>query len=97
LVKGGAWGRAFDTVGVSYMQNKLSKDRRTFLEKGGVSFFIGDGSLSYKPETVFEGFYSLNVAKNTWLTADYQYISNPAYNAARGPVHVYAFRVHSEF
>jgi hypothetical protein len=97
LAKGGAWGRADDTVGVSYMQNKLSKDRRTFLEKGGVSFFIGDGSLSYKPETVFEGFYSLNVAKNTWLTADYQYISNPAYNAARGPVHVYALRVHSEF
>lgn len=97
LVKGGVWGRVDDTVGMSFLQNKLSKDRRTFLEKGGISFFIGDGSLAYKPESIFEGFYSFNVAKNTWLTADYQHISNPAYNAARGPVHVYAFRIHSQF
>jgi high affinity Mn2+ porin len=97
LIKGGAWGRADDTVGLSFMQNRLSNDRRKFLEAGGISFFIGDGSLSYKPENIFEGFYSVNVYKNTWLTADYQRISNPAYNASRGPVNVYAFRMHTEF
>jgi carbohydrate-selective porin OprB len=97
LIKGGAWGRADDTVGLSFMQNRLSNDRRNFLEAGGISFFIGDGSLSYKPENIFEGFYSVNVYKNTWLTADYQRISNPAYNASRGPVNVYAFRMHTEF
>lgn len=97
LIKGGTWSRADDTVGLSYMQNQLSGDRRKFLEAGGISFFIGDGSLSYKPETIFEGFYSFSIYKNTWLTADYQRISNPAYNASRGPVNVYAFRFHSEF
>ena len=97
LIKGGAWSRPEDNVGLSFMQNQLSNDRRKYLAAGGTSFFIGDGSLSYKPENIFEGFYSFGIYKNTWLTADYQRISNPAYNAARGPVSVYAFRLHSEF
>ena len=53
--------------------------------------------MSYKPENIAECFYSFGVYKNTWLTADYQRISNPAYNASRGPVSVYAFRLHAEF
>jgi hypothetical protein len=97
LIKGDAWSRADDTLGVSFMQNQLSVDRRKYLEAGGISYFIGDGSLSYKPENIFEGFYSFGIHKNTWLTFDYQHIENPAYNAARGPVNVYAFRLHSEF
>lgn len=97
LIKGARWGRAEDTVGLSWMRNSLSQDRRKFLEAGGISFFIGDGSLSYKPESIFEGFYSLHVYKNTWLTTDYQRISNPAYNASRGPVNVLALRLHTEF
>ena len=44
---------------------------------------IGDGALSYKAETIVEAFYSLQVTKGTWVTADYQRIANPAYNAAR--------------
>ena len=97
LIKGGAWSRPEDNVGLSFMQNQISNDRRKYLQAGGISFFIGDGSLSYKPENIFEGFYSFGIYKNTWLTADYQRISNPAYNSARGPVNVYAFRFHSEF
>ena len=97
LIKGAQWGRAEDTVGLSWMRNSLSQDRRKFLEAGGISFFIGDGSLSYKPESIFEGFYSLGVYKSTWLTMDYQRISNPAYNASRGPVNVLALRFHTEF
>jgi high affinity Mn2+ porin len=31
------------------------------------------------------------------LTADYQLITNPAYNADRGPVHVFSGRFHGEF
>jgi len=31
------------------------------------------------------------------LSADYQHISNPAYNADRGPVNVLAGRLHAEF
>ena len=97
LIQGSAWGRAQDTVGLSWMRNSLSNDRRNYLALGGISFFIGDGSLNYKPEDIFEGFYSFGIFKNTWLTADYQRINNPAYNASRGPVNVYAMRLHTEF
>ena len=96
LIKGGNWGRAADTVGLSLMRNTLSDERRHFLETGGISFFIGDGKLNYRPEDIFEGFYSLNLGKEYWLTADYQRIQNPAYNADRGPIDVYAFRLHME-
>ena len=96
-LKGSSWGRSTDTVGVALMMNGLSRARRQYLEAGGLSFFIGDGSLSYKPETILEAFYSVGVMKNVWLTGDYQHIQNPAYNAARGPVHVFAIRAHAEF
>jgi len=31
------------------------------------------------------------------LTLDYQYVTNPAYDAARGPVNIFGFRVRAEF
>ncbi|HEX7454441.1 MAG TPA: carbohydrate porin, partial [Gallionella sp.] len=78
VVKGAAWGRSEDGVGLSVMRNTLSDERRRFLEAGGISFFIGDGALRYRPEDIFEGYYSYGVAKGVWLTADYQRIQNPA-------------------
>jgi carbohydrate-selective porin OprB len=96
-IKGSSWGRAEDTVGLSLMRNTISDDRRRFLEAGGTSFFIGDGALRYRPEAIFEGYYSFNAGKGIWLTADYQRIQNPAYNADRGPMNVYALRMHAEF
>ncbi|MDD4930320.1 MAG: carbohydrate porin [Gallionella sp.] len=95
-IKGRAWGRADDGVGLSFMRNTLSAERRQFLEAGGTSYFIGDGALRYRPETIFEGYYNLNVARALWLSADYQRIQNPAYNADRGPMDVYALRLHAE-
>jgi hypothetical protein len=35
--------------------------------------------------------------KAMWFTADYQHISNPAYNADRGPVDIVSARYHAEF
>lgn len=96
-IKGDIWQRSEDTVGLSLMRNTLSDERRRFLEAGGISFFIGDGALRYRPEAIFEGYYSLNLGKGFWLTADYQRIQNPAYNAARGPIDVYAMRLHLEY
>ncbi|OIR05588.1 carbohydrate-selective porin, OprB family [mine drainage metagenome] len=96
LVKGDQWQRHGDTVGLSLMRNAISADRRRFLEAGGISFFIGDGKLNYRPEDIVEGFYSLSLGKDYWLTADYQRIQNPAYNADRGPIDVYALRFHLE-
>lgn len=97
LFDGARWGRPDDSVGVSWMQNTLSAQRRAFLAMGGTSFFIGDGKLNYRPETIIETFYSLGVAKEAWVTLDYQRVENPAYNASRGPVNVFALRLHADF
>jgi hypothetical protein len=96
-LKGTAWGRAQDTLGLSLVRNAISRDRRQYLELGGLSYFIGDGALRYRPEMLFEGYYSWALLKGLWLTADYQRIHNPAYNADRGPVDFYTLRVHAEF
>ena len=96
-IKGSGWHRALDTVGVGYIQNKISKDRQRYLEAGGLSFFIGDGALSYGAEQVFELYYSLQVWKSTYLTADYQRMWNPGFNTDRGPATFFGLRAHAEF
>jgi len=35
--------------------------------------------------------------KGTWLTADWQHVTNPGYNRDRGPAQVYNLRLHAEF
>ena len=32
----------------------------------------------------------MQLAKGVFVTADYQFLGNPAYNAVRGPAHVFA-------
>lgn len=97
LIKGNKWKRSGDSVGLSLMRTTLSPERRQFLAAGGISYFIGDGKLNYHPEDIFEGFYSWDLWRDNYITVDYQYIQNPAYNADRGPINVYAIRFHSEF
>ena len=96
-LKGAIWGRTQDTVGIALLSNALSQDRRDYLQAGGISFFIGDGALRYRPEAIFESYYNWNMAKHAWLTADYQHIANPAYNADRGPVEIFGMRLHLEY
>jgi len=96
-LKGNRWGRAADTVGVGYARNALSLDRRRYLEAGGLSFFLGDGGLNYQPEQIVEAYYSFNVWKSLYVTADAQRMWNPGYNADRGPANFFAVRVHAEF
>ena len=96
-LKGGAWQRGADTLGIALMRNMLGRDRRDYLAAGGISFFIGDGALRYKPEDIAEVYYSWNAARNTFLTLDYQRVNNPAYNADRGPVNFIALRLHAEY
>lgn len=96
-IKGGPWQRADDTVGVSLLRHGLSRERRRYLAAGGLSFFIGDGALRYRPEMVFEAYYSLSLVKGVWLTADYQLMQNPAYNGDRGPVSFTSLRFHAEY
>ncbi len=99
LLQGSLWGRGQDSVGVSYMVNRLSDARRRYLQNGGVSFFIGDGyrGLNTADERISETFYSWGVAPGHSLTLNWQRINHPGYNADRGPVSVWAARWHAEF
>jgi hypothetical protein len=94
---GGAWQRPKDRLGVALMANFLSVERRSYLTQGGISFFIGDGWLRYRPEQINEAYYSLALVPGAALTLDVQHVSNPAYNADRGPVTIYGARLHAEF
>ncbi|MBS0550637.1 MAG: carbohydrate porin, partial [Proteobacteria bacterium] len=53
--------------------------------------------LNYSPEKVIEGYYAFQVMKGFVATADYQLLIDPAYNADRGPVHVFSGRLHASF
>ena len=64
---------------------------------GGIDGFIGDGCLRVAMESVVEAFYSVYVADSVWLSADYQRLTNPAFNADRGPVDILGARAHAEF
>jgi high affinity Mn2+ porin len=96
-IKGAPWGRPGDTIGIAGAVNWISADLANYLAGGGLGIMIGDGALTYAPEVVAETYYSLQVAKGLFVTADYQYIANPAYNAVRGPVHVFSGRLMAKF
>ena len=97
VVTGALWGRNDDAVGIALVGNGLSRVHRDYLAAGGHGAFIGDGRLTYRPESIVEAYYSASVAKNAWLTLDYQRIANPAYNRDRGPVNVGSVRLHAQF
>ncbi|HEX4553807.1 MAG TPA: carbohydrate porin [Xanthobacteraceae bacterium] len=96
-IKGTAWGRAKDTVGIGAAINGLSPDHRDFIAAGGLGPLIGDGQLNYRTERILETYYSVALFDVMSLTFDYQLIVNPAYNADRGPVSVFSSRLHAEF
>jgi high affinity Mn2+ porin len=96
-IKGSYWGRPSDTIGVGGAINGLSAAHRDFLAAGGNGLLIGDGQLNYRPELILETYYAYALGKNLTLTADYQLITNPAYNADRGPVSIFSGRLHGEF
>jgi len=95
-LKGSNWSRPNDTIGLGYAINGISASEISYLQQGGYTMFIGDGALSYKREQVIETYYSAQVYKNLYISADYQHITNPAYNSARGPVNFYGLRAHIE-
>lgn len=97
IAKGGRWGRRKDSLGLGYAAGFLSSQHIHYLALGGIDGFIGDGKINYAPEQVVDLFYSYNVWNEIWLTGDYQHITNPGYNADRGPVDIYSFKIHVEF
>ena len=98
VLKGTSWKRADDELALAFIGNGLSNPHRDYLAAGGYGFIIGDGRLNYAPEMIAELYYKVNAYQHKlWLTPDYQFIINPAYNKDRGPVNVFSIRAHVEF
>ena len=53
--------------------------------------------LNYGVEAITEIYYKAQIATSFFISADYQFVNNSAYNKDRGPVHVFALRGHIEF
>jgi high affinity Mn2+ porin len=95
---GKRWGRPDDTVGLAGVANQISRQAKEYLAAGGLGGIIGDGQLAMAgPEQIIETYYSYAAFSFAKVTADYQFVNNPAYNQQRGPVSVFAFRVHVEY
>jgi high affinity Mn2+ porin len=96
-VKGAAWRRTNDTFGLAYVVSGASRSAQQFLEAGGTDILDGDGALSYGSEKVMEAYYNIAIWKSVHVTPDYEFVDNPAFNRDRGPVSVFAIRLHASF
>ena len=97
-IKGTAWRRPDDRVGVAGALNNVTGAHSGFFAVGGLGPLVGDGQLpNYVSEKVLETYYAAQLFKGFVVTADYQLLSSPAYNADRGPVHVFSGRLHASF
>jgi high affinity Mn2+ porin len=95
-LKGALWGRPRDAFGAAAVFNGISGDHAAYLAAGGLGFLLGDGRLNYGVESIFESYYAWSVTRMATLSLDFQHIDNPGYNRDRGPVAVYALRLHVE-
>lgn len=97
-LKGASWDRKDDTVGLAFEIAGISDSAKAYLNAGGLGILVGDGRLPhYASETVLETYYDTQITGGVHAMLDYQFIANPAYNADRGPVSVFGFRLHGEF
>ena len=97
-INGKSWGRPDDTIGIAGVVNGISSAHIAFFNAGGLGILIGDGQLpNYRTEKILEAYYSYALTPSTRLTFDYQFLANPAYNADRGPVNIFAGRAHWQF
>jgi hypothetical protein len=93
-VAGGGWRRDQDKFGVAFVSNGLSDAHRDYLRLGGLGFLLGDGTLTYRRETIVETYYTARLWRGVSVAGGLQYLVNPGYNRDRGPVTVFASRLH---
>lgn len=91
-VSGVRWRRPADVFGLAAVAEGLSGPHRAYLAAGGSGFLLGDGALSYGPESAFEMYYSIAIGPYVAVTPDAIVIVNPGYNRVRGPAQVYTIR-----
>jgi high affinity Mn2+ porin len=93
--KGDPWGRPDDTFSLAIVRNSLSLPARRYFAAGGIGILIGDGSLlRYGLEKIFETYYSARLLPRLTISGDFQRVISPAYNRDRGPVSIFAIRLH---
>lgn len=97
-IKGLAWHRPDDTAGIAAIDDGISAEREEYLGLGGLGILVGDGRLPHPgAEQILETYYSVAVLSWAHVSFDYQWVKNPAYNTDRGPVSIFAVRVHGWF
>jgi high affinity Mn2+ porin len=97
-ISGNLWGRPKDQIGIGGVLNGISHAHANYLAAGGINdIILGDGALSYSGERILEAYYKYTIADGLHVSADYQFVDNPGYNLARGPVSLFALRLHAEF
>jgi high affinity Mn2+ porin len=85
-------------VGLGFAVNQISHQGKQYFAAGGLGVLVGDGQLpNAGPEQIMETYYSLAVFSFAHVTADYQFVNDPAYNRDRGPVSVFGMRLHAQF
>ena len=97
---GKQWGRPDDTVGLAGVVDGITGVHIRPISMPAVSgILIGDGQLpNYGPRADHRGVLQLRDHRHRRrLPFDYQFIANPAYNTQRGPVNVFAGRLHTQF
>jgi len=96
-LKGARWGRKDDVVGLAGILDQASSEAKAYFNAGGLGILAGDGALPHPgTEKIVETYYSLPFLPFTHMTLDYQYVDNPAFNRDRGPVSVFALRLHTQ-
>ncbi len=83
--------------GLAFVSNGISRDHHQYLRLGGRGFLLGDGRLTYRPEFILEGYYTVHIWRGIYASFDLQHINNPGYNRDRGPVLVPSLRFHCDF
>ena len=96
-VKGARWKRKDDVAATSFTVSGASGVHALYLARGGLDFLIGDGTLNYAPEYVWESYYSAKLFHGFFATFDLQHDTNLAFNHDRGPVWIESLRLHMEF
>ena len=97
-IAGKRWGRPDDTMGLAGVVNRVAPVHQAFFNAGGLGILVGDGQLPHPGyEEIIEAYYSYALTAATRISLDYQFVANPGYNTDRGPVNVFAGRLHWQF
>jgi hypothetical protein len=96
-VAGSHWRRTADRFGIAGLRHTIGSAHRDYLAAGGLGFLLGDGRLTYGPESFVESYYRMQWGSYLQLGPDVQYVRNPGYNRDRGPAWVSTLRANLRY